>query len=283
MAKRMGRIPVFSILSDAVLPYFPGLDKKLKIAVIDKTTHEFMDWVVFSSFILSLFLALLIGLIASSLGVSLLWLVPAFLLFYIFSFFYYLNYPDVLMLKMRKEIDYEIVFATRHLLIALRSGMPLFDAVVGVSRGYGAVSKEFRKIADDVTLGKPLSQSLREVADTSPSSALKRILLQIANALSSGSDVAESLEGVLNQIAKEQVIALKEYGQKLNPLVMFYMIFGIIFPSLGIAFAIILFSFIGGGLQIPAAYLFLVVLAVGLLQFLFLAMAESSRPKYSVV
>ncbi|MGC9005921.1 MAG: hypothetical protein ACP5JC_04890, partial [Candidatus Micrarchaeia archaeon] len=60
-------------------------------------------------------------------------------------------------------------------------------------------------------------------------------------------------------------------------------IFGIIFPSLGIAFAIILFSFIGGGLQIPAAYLLLVVFAIGLLQFLFLAMAESSRPKYSVV
>jgi flagellar protein FlaJ len=283
MAKRRGRLPLFSILSDAVLPYFPGLDKKLKIALIDKTPHEFMDWVVFSAFILSLFITLLVGLIANSLGISLLWLIPLFILFYIFSFFYYLNYPDVLMLKMRKEIDYEIVFATRHLLIALRSGMPLFDAIVGVSKGYGAVSKEFRKIVDDVTLGKPLSQSLREVADTSASSSLKRILLQIANALSSGSDVAESLEAVLNQIAKEQVIALKEYGQKLNPLVMFYMIFGIIFPSLGIAFAIILFSFIGGGLQIPSIYLFFIVLGIGLLQFLFLAMAESSRPKYSVV
>lgn len=283
MAKRRGRIPLFSIFSDAVLPYFPGLDKKLEIALIDKTSSEFMDWVAFSSFILSIFLTILIGLIANAVGISLVWLIPIFLLLYIFSFFYYLNYPDVLMLKMRKEIDYDIVFATRHLLIALRSGMPLFDAIVGVSRGYGAVSKSFKKIVDDVTLGKPLSQSLREVADTSPSSALKRILLQIANALSSGSDVAESLEGVLDQIAKEQVIALKEYGQKLNPLVMFYMIFGIIFPSLGIAFAIILFSFIGGGLQIPATYLFLVVLAIGLLQFLFLAMAESSRPNYSVV
>ncbi|MGB9719669.1 MAG: type II secretion system F family protein [Candidatus Anstonellales archaeon] len=283
MAKRRGRIPLVSIFSDAVLPYFPGLEKKLRIAIIEKTTHEFMDWVMFSSFILSLFLTLLIGLIANSLSMSLLWLIPIFVLSYLFSFFYYLNYPDVLMLKARKEIDYEIVFATRHLLIALRSGMPLFDAIVGVSKGYGAVSKEFRKIVDDVTLGKPLSQSLREVSDTSPSSSLKRILLQIANALSSGSDVADSLEVVLNQIAKEQVIALKEYGQKLNPLVMFYMIFGIIFPSLGIAFAIILFSFIGGGLQIPAAYLLLVVFAIGLLQFLFLAMAESSRPKYSVV
>lgn len=283
MTKRSGRIPLFSIFSNAVLPYFPGLDKKLETALIDKTSSQFMDWVTFSSFILSIFLTILIGLIANSLGISLVWLIPIFLLSYIFSFFYYLNYPDVLMLKMRKEIDYEIVFATRHLLIALRSGMPLFDAIVGVSRGYGAVSKSFKKIVDDVTLGKPLSQSLREVADTSPSSALKRILLQIANALSSGSDVAESLEGVLGQIAKEQVIALKEYGQKLNPLVMFYMIFGIIFPSLGIAFAIILFSFIGGGLQIPATYLFLVVLAIGLLQFLFLAMAESSRPNYLVV
>ena len=61
MAKRRGRLPLFSIFSDSLLPYFPGLDKKLKIALIDKSPHEFMDWVMFSSFVLSLFLPFYLG------------------------------------------------------------------------------------------------------------------------------------------------------------------------------------------------------------------------------
>jgi len=89
---------------------------------------------------------------------------------------------------------------------------------------------------------------------------------------------------VLDQISKEQTIALKSYGQKLNPLVMFFMIFGVIMPSLGVAFLIILLSFIGGGqvsVGAPALAGMLALLAI--MQFLFLGAVENSRPKFDIL
>ena len=192
-------------------------------------------------------------------------------------------YPDAYLKKRQRELDRDIVFAGRHLVIALRSGMPLFDSIVGVSSGHGEVSKEFNSIVERVTIGTPLSQAIREVAQNNPSKSFVRLTMQINNALSSGADVASSMDAVLDQISKEQMIDLKEYGQKLTPMVMFFMIFGIIMPSLGVAFAIILFSLISGGkVGITSSVLVLVFALIAVVQFLFLAMVENSRPNYVV-
>jgi pilus assembly protein TadC len=154
---------------------------------------------------------------------------------------------------------------------------------VGVTRDYGEISKEFNKIVEKITLGVPSTVALHEVADQSPSTYLRRVLLQIANSVTSGSDVADSLESVLDQVSKEQIIMLKEYGQKLNPLVMFYMLFGVIIPSLGVAFMIIVFSVIGAGFESMGLALMIGVLgAVIVLQFLFLTVAENSRPSFDL-
>jgi pilus assembly protein TadC len=107
--------------------------------------------------------------------------------------------------------------------------------------------------------------------------------MQIANALSSGADVGDSLESVLDQISKEQLISLKEYSQKLTPIVMFYMLFGIIVPSLGIVLATVVFSAVSGGsFGFSSGLLVIVFLLITLIQFLFLGFIEASRPKYLI-
>ena len=270
-------------ISERLYPYFPDLKKKMVVADIQQTPEDFIDRVVLSSIFLAIGLTIVTFIFFQLLIINLLFLIPLFLLYLILGFFYFMMYPSVKILKRRREIDYELVFAGRHLLIAIKSGMPLFDAMVGVSRGYGAVSEEFNKIVEKVTLGVPMSQAIREVIQTSPSPDFNRVVLQIANSISSGADVAESLEVILNQIFREQIIALKSYGQKLNPMVMFYMIFGIIFPSLGLAFAVILFSLLGAGrFGLSGSLLILVFLMIAIVQFMFLAMVESSRPKYAI-
>ncbi|MCX8197890.1 MAG: type II secretion system F family protein [Candidatus Micrarchaeota archaeon] len=203
---------------------------------------------------------------------------------YVLSFFYAMSYPQVKARIRAKKMEQELVFAGRHMLIELKSGVPLFDAMLGISRDYGEVSSEFNKIVEKVTLGVPLGAALHEVAENNPSPYFKRMVLQMANSLASGSDVAYALESSLDQISKEQIIELKAYGQKLNPIVMFFMIFGIIMPSLGVAFVIILASFLGSSaFQFSSSALFGILLVVGLVQFLFLSMVENSRPKFDIV
>lgn len=280
--KGTGTKPLMAV-SKWLMPYYPNMKKKLIMARIEKSPEEFLNSVVVSALICAMVLTVLTFFFFQSINVELIWLVPLFLIYIFMCYQYFMLYPDVKIIKRRRDIDYELVFAGRHLLIALKSGMPLFDSLVGVSRGYGAVSTEFNQIVEKVTLGMSMTQAIRETIQNCPSNDFNRIMLQIANAINSGSDVADSLEVVLNQVFREQVIALKVYGQKLNPLVMFYMIFGIIFPSLGLAFAVILLSLIGSSrFGIDASILLLVFIMISIVQFLFLAMVESSRPKYVI-
>lgn len=272
-------------LAELFAPQFPDLKKKLTLANIAQTPIEFLERTVLTAIYLSLsfLVATAVVFLAVNPPISLLWLVPLALAYYLFLFYYFMFYPDALVARRQKELDYEVLFAGRQIVIAVKSGMPLFDAIVSGTTGYGEVSKELSKIADKVVLGIPITQAMREEAQSNPSKYFVRVLMQIANSLSSGADVGSALEIVLEQISKEQMIALKEYSQKLTPIVMFFMVFGIIVPSLGVVLSTVVFAAISGGaLGLTSAVLIPVFFMIAIIQFLFLGMVESSRPKYII-
>lgn len=266
-------------IAEFLLRYQPDLKNKLYLANSPDSAIQFLQKIVITTIYISLGFCVLVALLLHILHINVLFapLLLPFILIGVFS--YFMLYPDIKIIKRRKEIDNGIVFAGRHLLIGLRAGIPLFDALVGVSSGYGAVSEEFRRIVDKINMGVPMAQALREAENTLPNSPFSRVIMQIANAISSGAEVAHSLETVLDQITKEQMIELKAYGRKLNPLIMFFMIFGIIFPSLGVAFAVILFSLVSGGMiGLSSVSLLYVTAIIVIVQFIFLTVVESSRP-----
>ncbi|MFH1393554.1 MAG: type II secretion system F family protein [Candidatus Micrarchaeota archaeon] len=274
---------VFLSIAETIAPRFPDLRKKLRMADSKEQPITFLLKAVTSTVFISLSLLLVSALFMFTNGISLLWIVLLAFVFPLAVFGYFMLYPEAAIIKRRKELNYEIVFACRHIVIALQSGMPLFDTFVGASSGYGAVSKEFVKIVDKVIVGVPTTQAIREVAHENPSPYFVRILMQIANSLASGADVGEALESVLNQISKEQMIQLKEYSQKLTPIVMFYMVFGIIVPSLGVVLATVVFSAISGGeLGLTSVILVPTFFLIAIVQFLFLGVMESSRPRYLI-
>ncbi|MEM4348038.1 MAG: type II secretion system F family protein [Candidatus Anstonellaceae archaeon] len=267
---------------NSIAAFFPELKKDLIRADMNYTPAGFVQLALINACILAFFFLIVTFLFLrtnESVTVLLLFLFPIYL---VLSFLYLMQFPKAKASIRAKKIDQELVFAGRHMLIELKSGVPLFDAMLGISQDYGEVSVEFNKIVEKVTLGVPLGVALHEVAENNPSQHFKRVVLQMANSLSSGADIAVALEAVLDQISKEQLIELKAYGQKLNPLVMFFMIFGIILPSLGIAFMIILVSFLGSAVTFTQFSLFGFLLAIALIQFIFLTMIESSRPKFDV-
>jgi flagellar protein FlaJ len=283
MAGKKEKHGFFYSLAEVLLPRFPQLKKKLKYAGIERTPVEFLEAVVRSTIFLSFALIVLSTLFFHYMNISLLVEIPVALLVILIVFNYLMLYPDARIVRRKKELDYEIVFAGRHIVIALKSGMPLFDTFVGASSGYGEVSVEFKKIVDKIILGIPTTQAIREVAQDNPSKYFVRMTMQIANSVASGADVGDSLEAVLDQISKEQTIKLKEYSQKLTPFVMFYMLFGIIVPSIGVVFATALLSVIRPGtFGVTSAILIPVFFLIAILQFLFLGLIENSRPRYLI-
>jgi flagellar protein FlaJ len=280
----------FTPIAELLASHFPDLKKKLRMAEMDDNHVEFLEKVVSSALMISAGLLLLVYaflaerlefFLETNMVMFLLLAIGPLLVFPAAIFSYLMLYPEAVIIRRQRELDYEIVFAGRHIAIALKSGMPLFDTFVGAATGYGAVSREFSKIVDQVVLGVPVSQAIRDVVEYNPSKYFTRMLIQIANAVSSGADVGSSMESVLDQISKEQLISLKEYSQKLTPVVMFYMVFGIIIPTLGVVLTTVILSAIGGG-GFPPVILPIVVVMVSLIQFLFLGFVESSRPKYLI-
>ncbi|MFA6328126.1 MAG: type II secretion system F family protein [Candidatus Micrarchaeia archaeon] len=274
----------FRLFFKSISLRFPLLKRQLVQAQMNYTPAGFVRYALFGAVYITAVLLLLSWLLLRSTDISLLFLAVLAPMLYIAMFLYLMQFPVVEARQRAKRIDQELVFAGRHMLIELQSGVPLFDAMLGISRDYGPVSEEFNKIVEKVTLGVPLGAALHEVAENNPSPYFNRLVLQLANSLASGADVAVTLESSLDQISKEQVLELKAYGQKLNPLVMFFMIFGIIMPSLGVAFMIMLVSFIGGtGISFGPTALFGILACIGIIQFIFLSVVESSRPKFDIV
>ncbi len=181
---------------------------------------------------------------------------------------------------MGKRAENDILFAARDMIVSMRSGLPLFNAMATVSVGYGSASKEFEKIIDRVQLGMSMDQAIEEVSEKSQSPTFKRLMLQASTSIKVGSDVVSAIQEVINDVSQERIIELRRYGQKLNAIAMFYMLFGVIFPSMGLAVASIMSTFISF-FPINNNTLIIAAIGIGFLQFVFLKMVSSSRPSFS--
>ncbi len=199
---------------------------------------------------------------------------------YIMIFNNLLLYPVKKARNSGKEIERDVLFATRDMIIAMRSGMPLYNAIVTVSTGYGAASREFGRIIEIVQLGTPIDTAIDQVCEKTKSPTFNRIMLQSSTSIKAGADVIGALQEAIDEVSQERVIELRRYGQRLNALAMFYMLFGIIFPSMGIAVATIITTFISI-ITINDTTLLLAFVGITFLQLVFLNMIRSSRPVYA--
>ncbi|MFC1800714.1 type II secretion system F family protein [Nanoarchaeota archaeon] len=204
----------------------------------------------------------------------------AFIVVFTLAFVFFFNSPSVYIRKREKEMDKEVLFAGRYILVKMESGVPFFNALTDASKSYGVSSKYFKEIVDDINTGTTIENALDNSVEYSASKKFKHILWQVANALKTGIDVTDSLRSVLEEITKDQLIEIQKYGKKLNSLAMFYMVVGVVMPSLGMAMFIILSSFVNikmSGLSLAA-----VVVLLAFMQFMFLSMFKSIRPNVNL-
>ncbi len=255
----------------------PYLKFKLAQADINDAPHIFIKKIILSSFMLSFgFFILFLVPIFRSLEVSTKILFILFPIGFALTTFYLLGYPDFKIRKKEKEINKEIVFAIRFFLIEIGSGVPMYNAFVNVSKEYATIGKYFQTIVDKVNMGISLEDALSEMCEVVPSNNLRKVLWQLLNSIRTGADIENSLSSTLSQIINEQKIEVEEYGRKLNPLAMFYMMIAVIIPSLGITMLIIFAVFIGLELRLP--FLFTLAGLIAFIQFMFYALIKSSRP-----
>jgi len=154
-----------------------------------------------------------------------------------------LYYPSMLLKKKAEELNKDILFALRHLLIQVRSGVPLYNAIVSVSEaGYGVISKEFEITAKEINGGTPELEALDRMMLRTPSVYLRRAVWQISNALRAGTNLADVLEGLVRDFSEEERVRLQRFSKELSPWALMYLLLTVIFPTMGIALIMVLSS-----------------------------------------
>ena len=196
-----------------------------------------------------------------------------------FLFVQNISYPGVIVNRRVKNIDRNLLFVLRTILVQIRSGVPIFDTFVAIAAGdYGEISQEFKTVIEKVRAGRPVVESLEELTVRNPSIYFRRAMWQIVNALKSGSDIGDNLENVIKALSKEQIVEIRRYQSTLNPLAMMYMMIAVIAPSLGITMMIVLSTFPGMNAVGSENSFWGLLIGVSFMQFMFMSVIKSRRP-----
>jgi len=186
-------------------------------------------------------------------------------------------YPSILVKKKVREIEKNLVFALRTMLIEIKSGISLFDALTVVAQGsYGALSIEFKQAIEEIETGTPEEEALQRLATQNPSLFFRKAIWQLVNGMKAGADVTVLMQELVNTVGKEQKIEINRYGGSLRLLSLVYMMMGVIVPAMGITLLIVLSSF--PQIKIVPEMFWALLGFVVIMQFMYLGIMKSKRP-----
>lgn len=201
------------------------------------------------------------------------------MLFTVFSFFIQVMYPRTFVTRKERDIDRNLIPALSDIHVQLNSGIPLFSILVNISSSdYGALSLEFKKAVKKINAGYPEVEVLEELGERNTSPYFRRTLWQISNGMKAGSDVTIVIKESIKLLSEEQILQLQSYGNKLNPLIMFYMLISVILPALAVTFLTVISSLVGLSKSATMLIFISMFIFVIFLQFMFIGTIKSIRP-----
>jgi len=259
---------------------FPSLGDDLYRARMKGSAEEYLKKVLRISLAVSVVLSLLLAIVLPELGYSVWWAVVSVPVLFFGFLMFFVRVPHVYIIRQKKEIDKNVLFAGRYILIKIESGIPLYNVLEGVSQSFGATGHFFKDIVRFIELGDSLDGGLDRAVRLCPSDDLRKILWELSNTIKTGTDIKKSMKAILLEIHEEYVIAIEKYGKKLNSLTLMYMVIGIIAPSLGLTMFVVLSSFIA--VEVPFTVLMAVLFFLAVLQFMFISIFRSIRPSVDI-
>jgi len=240
--------------------------------------EKFSHTVIVLSLLFSVLLTLLFALLLFLSNSPLYYAGFVFIFVFIIVFTLVKSIPQFTLKSKKSMLESDLLYSVRHLVLKLESGSSLLNSIESVSKLKTNSSNYFKQLVFDVSLGVPIEEALSKAMEYSPSKAYSKILQEIKTSLTTGSDLQNTLKNTLEDITKSHLIHIQEYGKKLNPMSMFYMILGTILPSLGTAMLIVGSSLMPGILIIDMRILFFMAALLLVVQVFFVLAFRSLKP-----
>ncbi len=247
-----------------------------------KITEKEYFSICFGSFAMSFFIFYIISstiLILLNVRLALLLSLGIALVFSFFIFFSQMIYPKIFDSRRVKNIERNLILALEDMHVQLSSGIPLFNIMVNISSAeYGSLSEEFKRAVKKINSGFPEIEVLEELGERNSSNFFKRTLWQLSNGMRAGSDISIVISESIKTLNEEQLLQIQNYGNKLNPLIMFYMVISVIMPALSVAFLTIISSMANLSKNMTIMLFLALFFFATLVQIMFLGMIKSVRP-----
>ncbi|MBI2670849.1 type II secretion system F family protein [Candidatus Woesearchaeota archaeon] len=260
---------------------FPKLSLDLKYSESEVSDRDYLGMCLIASGIIFVFFFLLVFLLLTRLQLKgfFVYALIASLVITLFIFIQQISYPRLFVSRRVRSIEQNLMPALQNILIQINSGVPLFDTLVNISfGGYGEISNEFKRGVKRIAAGEDEITALEDLAKKNSSVFFRRSIWQLVNGMKAGSDISNVIKNITENLGEEQLIGIQRYGSQLNPLAMFYMLFAVIMPSLGITFIIVLSSFISLGESVTKSVLYGLTTVVIFFQIMFMGMIKARRP-----
>ncbi len=272
----------FKSISKIIVKFYPSLKNDLELIQNNKTPEEFLSSNLVISLIVSLFFFFFIS-VYFYLHEGVLFFEKIFLLLFysiaiqIFLFFILNLRPRIESNKKMKLFERNLPVFIRQLYVRVTAGMSLYASIENISeKDYGGASSLARRIVAHVRGGLNEVEALEAVSKEIPLEKLNKLFWQIINSVKSGANISETLNSMVIDLEKEQGIMIEEFGSKLTPLTMMYLLLTIIFPSLGTAFVIIISSLFGTIMNEKILWMFPIYIII--INFIFFNLVKRIKP-----
>lgn len=261
---------------------FPEMKKDLHASDLDMNVHVYLaNSIVNVLFLFLLFFGLLFVL---SYRIQMLPLVESLRTTLMYSLgigllisFALIRYPKILAGKKAEQVDKNLIYALKDLLLQISSDVSLYNGLVNVSKaGYGLVSEEFEKVAQNVNTGLPMADALERMAVDTESEYMKRTTWQLINTLNAGASLKASLSSIVKDLTVEQHTKIKGYASELNLWSLIYMLFAVAVPTIGAVMLVILSSF--GGMGVSKGMFIAFIVVCFFIQYVLIGFVKARRP-----
>ncbi len=271
---------IFSGLAQLLAKFFPFLKLNLLYAGIKKNSQEYITETLQKTIVFFISTTVVLLILFFFLGIKQ-YAIVLIISFFI-SFFFFLRFiflPSIRASKRIKNLEKNLLPALQSIFVQINSGIPLFEILTNISKaGHGEVSNEFTNAVNEINAGKSQIEALEEMVVKNPSLFFRRAIWQIINGMKSGADLSITIKQTISLLAEEKLIQIQNYGARLNPLAMFYMLIGIILPALSIIFIILFVSVINIQANMAKIIFLGFYVFILLFQILFLGMINIRRP-----
>lgn len=133
---------------------------------------------------------------------------------------YYYFLPNIVLdyqIKKRKmKLEQDAMFYFEVLSLAIESGNNLHNALLITSNNIDSgLSNEFKKVMEEVSFGKSLSESLDKIKYRIPSDIINNIILNIRESITFGNNIIETLNNQIDYLRDKKILETKALISKI--------------------------------------------------------------------